>query len=1366
MIGSFPDLQTGDDIHIEGTTMHLLQQPGVRLVAWKKLDRPPGSAGTKVTPPDFVSSDPFFKKVLVAGLITSVAQVQGELVLGFRYREYDNYFLRVPDRVWKEFPRQDIMGRWVKVVGVYLPADPRVTGSAVRNAFGISSRQDILSIQDLVHGSSVSLETLAGKVDSNTTQPVMMEGVLGKSDTYQWVLKVEGGEIMLDWAAQDELIGRRARCVGFPVRRSAQFALIPSIVFLNESAGEPAWRFRATEYLDPIKNVAEVLALVPEEARRNKPVDLEVVVTYHHPAHYAFFVQDQTGGIYVTTENTFAEWLPGGTRIRLTGNTVEGFLKHNIQNASYEILGKSDFPAPVPCDLEQLARGDFDAQYVGIEGQIRSAVQVGNSLELKVQTKTGTFLGFVRDFGSGKDPSIWVDSIVTFTGVAGFQWENEKPTGVVLYLQDESHLEVLRARPYEKLPALMPSIDRSALAGSQLGETFRVQLGGVVTGKDGSSKWAFQTRDQGFLIDPASEKSNLAIGSFIHVVGWPRLTDEGVLIEEALITPAQVTFEVVALSDRVVPKLDFDHLHRLVTRQGHLVEVTSNASRLNFLIQSSGGRFAATLDISETPGLTSSSFNVGSFLEITGVLRSVPRDSSIGEVPTLVLRSKEDVKVLVPPDWWTPRRILIALGITGLVGLAAMTWGIVLKRKVRQQTEHIREMLVKEQQAEEKYHNLFESALDLIFITDAQGRLVTANHSFLDFFGTELKAVQGELILKWIAPQDVEKVKQAFKMGNAQQTAADDEGQVIEVELLHRNSGYAYVELSIRGLALQEGVFGYQAIARNVDARKQSELRLIQSRDSYREAHEAKTNFLTMMSHDLRTPMNGVLGMSQLLLQSNLDPEQREQVRTISAASDGVLKLMLDMLDMSRLETSRLTLVTENADLVALVDEVATTVVAEVDVKQLDLVVLSQPGMCRYVLTDASRLRQVLLNLVTNAVKFTDKGGIAIRMKGKQLQDGNCQVRFEVEDSGIPLREGDRDRLFEVLTRAGGDEPRRFGGAGLGLNLSKRIVHTMGGSIGADAISGDGSLFWVELPFKKGESIENGGTFTAGNVPPVENVLLVSDSRFVKEYFLQPSGESRLIVETLTVEDFKEELRRGKPWKGKPFSTLVVDCRLLPTDLLSSLIDLSDACWRSNFRWVLIDTASRTTGASLPFPTRKPPLRLFNPLSEASMHQFYDHIGSGEEKTDRSLADAASMHEEQVDEGKRLKSSSLRVLVVEDDSINQKLLQIYLRKAGCDATVVPEGESALQQLESHPFDVVLMDCNMAGMDGMETTRRIRSNKKFDDLVIIATTANALKGYREKCLEIGMNDFLVKPLKLDLLTKKLARIATQRLHQAE
>ena len=705
VIGPYPDIKVGDRVHIEGTTMLFLGQPGVRLVAWKKMDDSIEDANDLASVSDFTPTSPFFKKVQVEGLVTSVAHGNGELLIGINRTAVESYLLRIPDRVWESLPRGKVLGDWMKVHGFYFPADSGATLESARNSFVISSRKDILLDQDLVHGPSLNFEALADRLDADTPKAVMVEGELNQLDAYQWGVKLNGGEIMLDWAENRDFSGRRSRCVGFPIMRSGQIVLKPSMVFLGQSETEPDaaesaaktdWEFRSTEYVEPLTTIAEVVALDEEAAKRNRPIDVEVTVTYHHPVDYLFFVQDQTDGVYVTTDNTSVEWLAGGTKIRLMGDTVQGFHKHNIQDAEYEILEQGAFPKPIFCDFKSLQAGDFDARYVLTSGQVREAVRVGNGAQLKILTQTGSFSVVMRDLSADKDPSMWVDSVVNLTGVSGFQYENQKPVGVILYVENESHVEVIRSRPYDVLPPGKVSIDRAALADTPVGETFRVRLNGFLTGKNFSGIWAFQTEEQGFLIRPASAESRLKVGDSLQVIGWPRLTEEGVVIEEAQVAPADAEFELVPLTENDLSDLNVDHLNRLISLQGRLIEATSNASRLNFMIQSSFERIAYSLDISDTPGLTSSSFALGSVVRVHGILNSVQQDASIGEVPSIIARNKKDIVLVSPPNWWTPHRILMALGITCLAGLAAVTWSFVLRRKVQQQTFHIREMLVKE----------------------------------------------------------------------------------------------------------------------------------------------------------------------------------------------------------------------------------------------------------------------------------------------------------------------------------------------------------------------------------------------------------------------------------------------------------------------------------------------------------------------------------------------------------------------------------------------------------------------------------------------------------------------------------------------
>jgi len=659
-----------------------------------------------------------------------------------------------------------------------------------------------------------------------------------------------------------------------------------------------------------------------------------------------------------------------------------------------------------------------------------------------------------------------------------------------------------------------------------------------------------------------------------------------------------------------------------------------------------------------------------------------------------------------------------------------------------------------ERQAVEKFHNLFESAMDVIFITDTQGRLVTVNASGLDYFGKSMEAIEGQSILDWIAEADLEQARRAF--GFSSQREPTEEGNVVELRLRNGEGRFTYVELCVRGLSLQEGVFGYQAIARNVDARKQSELALIKSRDAHREANEAKSDFLTMMSHDLRTPMNGVLGMTQLLLNTRLDQEQRDQVRTIASASQGMMKLMLDLLDISHMEAGLWSITEENVDLVPLVEEVVATLAAEVDRKKLDLVLVFQPGMRRQVMTDSARLRQVLLNLVGNAIKFTDQGGISLRAFEGTKTDHHSFIRFEIEDSGVGLKGEDREQLFEVLARSESPEPRRFGGAGLGLTICKRIVQAMGGAINASTTARGGTLFWFELPIEVAADSAWIDSPTMESEGMTRGVLLVTDSPFVMEYFSRRMAESAMPLNVITVDLLKEYLTSGKVWNGNPFHSLVLDGYRLPHNQLISLIDSADEFWKTEVQWVLLDALDQPAIVRSTPPLAKEPYRWTKPLTETGYHQFCHFVtDAGKKQTPSTSLESQLNTAESVEV---LKTTRLRVLVAEDDPINQKLILLYLKNIGCIGRVAPDGHEALNLLDQETFDVVLMDCNMPIVDGLEATRRIRSDGRFKDLIIIATTANAIKGYREQCFDAGMDDYLVKPLNLDLLTLKLARVA--------
>lgn len=386
-----------------------------------------------------------------------------------------------------------------------------------------------------------------------------------------------------------------------------------------------------------------------------------------------------------------------------------------------------------------------------------------------------------------------------------------------------------------------------------------------------------------------------------------------------------------------------------------------------------------------------------------------------------------------------------------------------------------------------------------------------------------------------------------------------------------------------------------ETLRQEIEERKRIEAQLIAARDQAEEANRAKTEFLANMSHELRTPLNGVVGMTSLLLQAELAPVERECAETIQQSADSLQTLINEILDFSRIEAGRMTIVPESFSLIRLTQDALRAVEHDATERGLDVSFDPAPELPEAVFGDAQRLRQVLLNLLTNAVKFTHRGHIRLCVTVAEPE----RIRFAVEDTGIGISDAQQGRIFEAFTQADASTTRRYGGTGLGLTISQRLVRLMGGDIGVVSRPGAGSTFTFELP--------------------------------------------------------------------------------LPT----AVLDAGDA---------------------------------------------------GE------LVDAVS--------------GRPRVLVVEDVPINRLVARRQLERLGCVVTEAPDGPTALACLETETFDLVLMDCSMPGMDGFETTDRIRAQDSLRGLPIVALTAHALPLMRERCHACGMDDVLVKPVPLDALRAAL------------
>ncbi|MCU6501661.1 response regulator [Rugamonas sp. A1-17] len=637
--------------------------------------------------------------------------------------------------------------------------------------------------------------------------------------------------------------------------------------------------------------------------------------------------------------------------------------------------------------------------------------------------------------------------------------------------------------------------------------------------------------------------------------------------------------------------------------------------------------------------------------------------------------------------------------------------------------------------------NIIDIAENAILCTDESQRIILFNRGAERMFGWAASEVIGKS-LELLIPQ-------RFRSGHAGRVSTFRHGDRPARRMGERSAIYAVrkdgSEFPAEATISKSGENGdviLTAILQDISERKAYEQELEQAKETAEAAVRAKSMFLANMSHEIRTPLNAVIGMTSLLLHTRIDEEQRDYTETIRSSSEALLAVINDLLDYSKMEVGRLDLERHAVEIRRCVEDALDLVASSAGEKRLDLAYIIEPGVPATMLSDATRLRQILVNLLSNAIKFTHHGEVLVTVTAVGQEANTYCLNFAVKDTGIGIPEHSQESIFRSFTQVDPSTTRRYGGTGLGLTISRRLAEIMGGSLTVQSEVGKGSTFTLTMVAEANDD-QLAEDVLRDRSATVEGkrILIVDDNATNRRILMRQA----LLwgMEGLSAASAAEAIDLVR--HGAPFDVAVLDMQMPDMDGVRLAAELRKIRDRATLPLVLLTSVGhRQAGSSLDGGMFAAWLN--KPIKPRALLDALRQVLSKRDTvaTPSLPASATPGLSEAVD-----------ILVAEDNTINQKVIKQLLRHLGYQANVVANGVEAMAALEDRDYQIILMDMQMPEMDGFELTRRLRqrfrdSNRPY----IIAMTANALPGDRERCLDAGMDEYIAKPIELQVLNTAL------------
>jgi len=1082
-----------------------------------------------------------------------------------------------------------------------------------------------------------------------------------------------------------------------------------------------------------LTTVASVRRLPVEEASKHLPVRLRGVVTTPNAWHNSFFFQDDTAGIAVDPVDENPTY-HAGDLVEIEGVSEAGWFAPSVSAKTVKVVGHAPEPKSREFRMGDLNGGDQDSQWIEVTGVVHRAQEqtVGNYLGLVLNLDTGVGLISVNvlDYAGG-DAGL-IDAAVRVKGVwATIYNDRRQLTGfklVVPSLRDISVITPGSRKPYD---APLRELNGLLRFGQGSAAFHRIRVRGTVTFQNSANDIYIQHGSLALLVHTTSTEL-VTPGTEIEAAGFAAFGTYSPVLQDAV-------FRVIGQTTPIKPQRidDSKTVEKMladfyVPYDGQLVQIDgtviehSESATLDYILLKLGARLVPVK--LERRTLTTESVGLpGSTIRVTGICAAVKDNNGDPESYEILARSEADFQVLAGPPWWTAAHVIGLLLLGGLAILGASGYIYAQKRRIGQHERALEEAM-------KTRHEVLSKLPLLAMSVDSGGRVTWCNERLSQLLGRPAAAVTG---LEW----KQHFVSAVISGANEQPSQNRGEPTVGREEHVRAFDGLERHVKWFEAKQYDSKGFAVGTISMGVDVseRDRSEAKLSQALELANAASRAKSEFLANMSHEIRTPMNGVIGMTELVLDTDLNGEQREHLEMVLSSAEGLLNLINEILDYSKIESGKLTLETIEFELEDALFQALGPLTLQAHRKGLELVWNIAPDVPERLLGDPGRLRQVLVNLLGNAIKFTKKGEVGLQVSVMGRDERSVDLHFRLHDTGIGIAPEQLTHIFEPFSQADGSITREFGGTGLGLSISTKLVKLFQGKIWVESELGQGSAFQFTARF----GLSGKATTAAPRLALAGLRILVADDNAVNRNMLEQILNQLQAQVTLTADGNAgfEEFERARR-NGESYKLVILDDHMPGMDGFTVAERIRRVSASDETKLILLTAhgqrgdALRCQGIGIEGYLRKPIKR------SALLQGVTDVLGmTGAEPVGRKLVTRHTIQE-----------GRMRILLAEDNPVNQRLAVKLLEKQGHSVRVANNGREVLDTLEQETFDLVLMDVQMPVLSGLEAAAMIRKREREsgEHTRIIALTANAMSGDREKCLAAGMDGYLSKPIRVEEL----------------